>query len=59
LPAGTPDSIRTEWEVRRIRLDNWRIIYAINDEWGEIGILAIEKRPPYDYQDLEDLLSDL
>ena len=47
------------WEVRRIRLDNWRIIYGVNETWKEIVILAIEQRPPYDYEDLDGLLSEL
>ena len=54
-----PDSAPPEWEVRRIRLENWRIVYAINETWHEIGILTIQKRPPYDYEDLELLLSEL
>ena len=40
----------------RLRIDQWRIIYAINGETELIQVLAIRKRPPYDYQDLEDLL---
>lgn len=40
----------------RLRIDQWRIIYAINGESELIQVLAIRKRPPYDYQDLEDLL---
>jgi mRNA interferase RelE/StbE len=51
--------ISPEWEVRRVRLDEWRIVYAVNETWKEIAILAIEKRPPYDYEDLELLLSKL
>ncbi len=55
LPASAP----IEWAVRRIRLDNWRIVYAVNETWQEIGVLTIQKRPPYDYEDLELLLSEL
>jgi mRNA-degrading endonuclease RelE of RelBE toxin-antitoxin system len=54
-----PDTAPTEWEVRRIRLENWRIVYAVNKTWQEIGVLTIQKRPPYDYEDLELLLSEL
>ena len=54
-----PDNIQTEWEVRRIRLENWRVVYAVNETWQEIGVLTIQKRPPYDYEDLELLLSEL
>jgi len=44
-------------EVRRLRLGKWRIIYLVQDE--QPVILAIRRRPPYDYQDLEELLKDL
>ncbi len=43
-------------EVRRIRLDRWRVIYTIDPEWHEIIVYAVRKRPPYDYGDLETLL---
>lgn len=54
-----PDTTPTEWEVRRVRLENWRIVYAVNETWQEVGVLTIQKRPPYDYEDLELLLSEL
>lgn len=42
-------------ELRRIRLEKWRVIYAVNDleEW--VWVWGLRKRPPYDYQDLEEL----
>jgi len=46
-------------EVRRIRLDKWRIIYAITESDNVIDVLAIRKRPPYDYGDLAGLLQNL
>lgn len=46
-------------ELRRIRLDRWRVVYIIDEEWSEIGILTIRQRPPYDYSDLSDLLKDV
>jgi mRNA interferase RelE/StbE len=54
-----PGTVQTEWEARRIRLENWRVVYAVNETWQEIGVLTIQKRPPYDYEDLELLLSEL
>ncbi len=45
--------------MRRLRLDRWRVIYVVDDNWEEVGVLAIRKRPPYDYSDLDELLSDL
>ena len=36
-------------EVRRLRLDRWRIVYAITEADEAIDVLAVRKRPPYDY----------
>lgn len=49
----------TDWDVRRIRVDEWRIVYAVNENWHEISILTIQKRPPYDYENIEELISFL
>jgi mRNA interferase RelE/StbE len=46
-------------ELRRIRLDRWRIVYAVTETDQAIDVLAVRKRPPYDYGDLERLLSEL
>jgi len=43
-------------ELRRLRLDPWRIVYAVNDDEGWVWALAVHRRPPYDYQDLPDLI---
>jgi mRNA interferase RelE/StbE len=59
LPEGLDTRIRTEWEVRRIKLDDWRIVYAISETWREIAVLSVRQRPPYDYEDLDDLLVEL
>jgi mRNA interferase RelE/StbE len=48
-----------EQELYRLRLDNWRIIYAITEADKAIDVFAVRKRPPYDYGDLERLLEDL
>ena len=45
-------------EPRRLRMDRWRIIYVVTDEDRLVDILAIRKRPPYDYGDLTELLSN-
>jgi mRNA interferase RelE/StbE len=47
------------YELRRIRIDRWRIIYAITEEDAAIDILAVRRRPPYDYGDLAELLARL
>ena len=46
-------------KLRRIRLDRWRIIYSISETEKIIDILAIRKRPPYDYGDLGKLLEEI
>jgi mRNA interferase RelE/StbE len=45
-------------EVRRLRLDRWRIVYAITEADQAVDVLAVRKRPPYDYGDLATLLGD-
>lgn len=44
-------------ELRRVRLDQWRIVYLVEEEDKLIWVLAIRKRPPYQYDDLPNLLS--
>ncbi len=46
-------------ELRRLRLDRWRILYAISDAERAVDVLAVRKRPPYDYGDLAELLARL
>lgn len=43
----------------RLRLDRWRLIYAIDQNLQLIQVLAIRKRPPYNYDDLDALLQQL
>jgi mRNA interferase RelE/StbE len=49
----------TSRELRRLRIDRWRVIYAITEQDVVIDILAVRKRPPYDYGDLARLLTRL
>lgn len=53
------EDVDLDWEVRRIRIETWRVIYAIDEELQQVAILAIRKRPPYDYEDLPNLLANL
>lgn len=46
-------------ELRRIRLDRWRVVYVIQPELSLVTVLAIRKRPPYQYDDLEELLKEI
>ena len=48
-----------EPELHRIRLDRWRIVYAISEQDKAVDVLAVRRRPPYDYGDLEDLIAEM
>jgi mRNA interferase RelE/StbE len=43
-------------EARRLRIDSWRVLYVVDEEWEVITVLAVRKRPPYNYDDLRELL---
>lgn len=43
-------------QLFRILLDNWRIVYCVTEFDSMIDVLAVRKRPPYDYGDLSKLL---
>lgn len=51
------DSIPVGVEIRRLRISHWRVIYGIHERW--VWVLAIRRRPPYDYADLAELISRL
>jgi mRNA interferase RelE/StbE len=47
-------------EPRRLRLDNWRIVYAvIETDVQVVAVVAVRRRPPYDYGDLPELFGDI
>jgi mRNA interferase RelE/StbE len=46
-------------ELFRLRLDRWRIVYTVAEADMTVDVLAVRKRPPYDYGDLEALLKDI
>jgi mRNA interferase RelE/StbE len=59
-PLDTSDiPVPPEIELRRLRLDPWRLVYAIHDQEKWVWVLALRRRPPYDYDDLLDLLRRL
>ena len=43
-------------EVRRLRIDNWRVVYLVSDDEKTVDVVAVRKRPPFDYGDLGQLL---
>ena len=60
-PAGSKelDIPDIESELHRLRLNRWRIVYAITEADKAVDVLAVRRRPPYDYEDLEKLLEDV
>lgn len=46
-------------ELRWLRMDPWRIVYAVNDEEGWVWVLTIHRRPPHDHEDLVELTGRL
>lgn len=59
-----PGSKQLEWNERefqlcRLRIEKWRVIYLVNESEKTVDVLGVRKRPPYDYGDLSALLSDL
>jgi len=65
--AGNPQPVRSlvldapesERKLCRLRLDRWRIVYAVTEAERAVDVLAVRKRPPYDYGDLEELLQKM
>jgi mRNA interferase RelE/StbE len=58
IPDREPP-IEAKYEIRRLRLAKWRIVYVVQESERMIDVLAVRKRPPYDYGDLELMLSDI
>jgi mRNA-degrading endonuclease RelE of RelBE toxin-antitoxin system len=58
LDTATLD-LPIEVEIRRLRLESWRLVYAINDTEGWVWILGLHRRPPYDYDDLAAMATKL
>lgn len=60
-PSGSKelDQQLTQREARRVRIENWRILYVIAEDEAVVDVLGVRKRPPYDYADLERLLEEV
>ncbi|MBW4497186.1 MAG: hypothetical protein KME26_29845 [Oscillatoria princeps RMCB-10] len=43
----------------RIRIDSWRVIYVVEEDIQLVTVLAVRKRPPYQYDDLVELISQV
>ena len=46
-------------ELWRLRVEHWRVVYAVDEDWEAVIVLTIRRRPPYDYEDLRDLIAGL
>ena len=58
-PSTSLEFPEFEGDLRRLRIENWRIIYAVSDADRTVDVLGVRKRPPYQYQDLQDLIARL
>jgi mRNA-degrading endonuclease RelE of RelBE toxin-antitoxin system len=46
-------------EPRRLRLDDWRTVYAaVEADLRIVAVVAVRRRPPYVYEDLGQLFSE-
>ena len=50
--------LRSGAELYRIRIASWRVVYLVENELRLISVLAVRKRPPYQYNDLEELIKN-
>ncbi|OQY46412.1 MAG: hypothetical protein B6242_08090 [Anaerolineaceae bacterium 4572_78] len=42
-------------KLYRIRIGVWRIIYFVEEDYQQVSVLGVRKRPPYQYDDLKKL----
>ena len=48
-----------EHELRRLRLERWRVVYTVVEADQAVDVLAIRKPLPYDYGDLKELIKEI
>jgi hypothetical protein len=58
LDTSTFD-LPAEIEIRRLRIESWRLVYAVHTADNWVWVLGLQRRPPYDYADLPDLVQKL
>jgi len=46
-------------EFRRLRLERWRLGYAVHYAEAWVWVLGIRRRPPYDYEDLPGFVASV
>lgn len=60
IPLDTSElNVPADTELLSIRIDSWRIIYAISDAEEWVWVWGMRKRPPYDYDDLVDFVESI
>lgn len=42
----------------RIRVESWRVVYVVEEDLQLLTVLTVRKRPPYQYDNLRELLSE-
>jgi len=52
----SPAPEHTLW---RLRLDRWRVVDLLSEADATVTVLAVRRRPPYDYGDLSGLLEQI
>jgi hypothetical protein len=40
-------------------MDPFRVVYAVDEAEQAVGVYAIRRRPPYDYEDLAEFVEGL
>ncbi len=51
-------SLGPETKLGCIRIAAWRIVYVVDNDRQLVAVLAVRKRPPYQYEDLRTILRD-
>lgn len=42
--------------AHRLKIEKWRLVYAVDEAEKAIDVMTIRQRPPYDYRDLDKLI---
>jgi mRNA interferase RelE/StbE len=45
--------------AHRLKIDKWRILYAVDEGEKVVDVMAVRQRPPYDYGDLTELIQEI
>jgi mRNA interferase RelE/StbE len=45
--------------AHRLKIEKWRLVYAIDETEKVVDVMTIRQRPPYDYDDLDKLIQSI